>query len=157
MHIKLLRRVDRYIIWMMIFFFCRWKYLFCRKTKTILQDPKKILIIRLWWLGSTILTFPMVKQLQDHYGQNVQYDVLGTKRNLFLLKKQNYFKRYFDFFDIRDLVTLLKMIKSYDIVIDTEEYFRASTLLSIRLGKYSVWFGALQSRKIWYKRRNNYG
>jgi ADP-heptose:LPS heptosyltransferase len=58
------------------------------KKKHIIQHPKTILIVRLWALGSSLLTFPMIKQLQDYYGKDVQYDLLATSRNIGVFKNQ---------------------------------------------------------------------
>jgi hypothetical protein len=83
MNVKILRFVDTYVMGFFILCFFWLKYLPTRKGK-----PKKILVIRLWALGSSLLSFPMIKQLQDHYGKNVQYDLLATSRNMGVFKNQ---------------------------------------------------------------------
>ncbi len=150
MRIKVLRWVDIIVVWTFILLFFWLTYLFGSRKSSLVTHPKKVLIIRIWWLWSALLTFPMIKQLQDTYGTSVRYDVLGSARTLSLMKRQWYFTSYFDLFRIKDLLKLLFSCKSYDVVIDTEEYFRTTTLLSMWLGKISIWFGALRNRRVWY-------
>jgi hypothetical protein len=44
----------------------------------------------------------------------------------------------FNIFSIKDLLKLIISFKKYDIVIDTEEYFKISAFMSMRLGKINV-------------------
>jgi hypothetical protein len=64
------------------------KYLCVKNKKSRISHPKKILVIRLWALGSSLLSFPMIKQLQDYYGKSVQYDLLATSRNIGVFQNQ---------------------------------------------------------------------
>gem|GEM_PF-6698635 len=83
MNVKLLKFMDRYIIGFFVLVFFWLKYF-----STIKKSPKKILIVRLWALGSSLLSFPMIKQLEDYFGKNVQYDLLATSRNIGVFKNQ---------------------------------------------------------------------
>ena len=147
--IKILRYIDKYLIWFLCLIFFQLKYIPFKKEK-YLKQSKKILVIRLWALWSSLLTFPMIKQLKDFYWENVKIDLLASNRNLWVFKNQWYFQHLYNLFDFKTLIKLIFKFKNYDIVIDTEEYFRISALLSVWLGKISIWFWELFSRKICY-------
>ncbi len=66
MQVKIQRFVDKYLIWFLCLAFFWLKYIPFRKEK-YLKYPKRILVIRLWALWSSLLTFPMIKQLKDFY------------------------------------------------------------------------------------------
>jgi len=155
MQVKIQRFIDKYIIWFLnlIFF---WLKFFPFNKKKYIHKPKKILVIRLWALGSSLLTFPMIKQLKYFYWNNVQIDLLATKRNKVVFKNQWYFSYIYNLFSFKDLIKLIFKFKTYDIVIDTEEYFRISALLSCWLGKVSIGFWVLPERKICYNYPINY-
>lgn len=83
MNVRLLRCIDKYVMGFFILILFRLKYLSVSPKR-----PKKILVIRLWALGSSLLSFPMIKQLEDHYGKDVRYDLLATSRNSGVFKNQ---------------------------------------------------------------------
>ena len=148
MWIKLLRYLDQYLFWLLNYLFFGLKFLPFNKSK-YLKQPKKILIIRLWALGSSILTFPMIKQLRNNF-PNTEIDLLATNRNQTVFKNQWYFNKIYNLFSWKDLLKLFFNFKKYDVVIDTEEYFRITTLLSCWLGKVSIGFAEILSRKLCY-------
>lgn len=148
--IRVLRFVDAYLAWLFILLFFRLKYLFLPMRKSLIRAPKKILVIRLRALGSSLLTFPMIKQLEDHYGKDVQYDLLATSRNIGVFKNQCYFRQMYNLFSVKGFLKMLLSFKKYDIVIDVEEYFRTSSFFALRTGKVSSGFGNLRTRKIAY-------
>lgn len=150
MKIKLLRNIDKYVIWFLILILFRLKYLFIRKKETLIKKPKKILVIRMWALWSSLLTFPMIKQLKEHYWKWVQYDLLASTRNIWVYKNQWYFKKMYNLFSIKDLLKLICSIKKYDIVIDTEDYFMISGFMSMRLWKINVWYKNIKIRWLTY-------
>lgn len=150
MPIKLFRIIDKYIVWFMILIFFRLKYLFSYHKKQIIKQPKKILVIRLWALWSSLLTFPMIKQLEDHYWKNVQYSLLATSRNIGVFKNQLYFSKTYNLFKIKDILTLIFSFKKYDIVIDVEEYFMISAFMSMWLGKINIWYNNIKLRWLVY-------
>ncbi len=147
--IKILRNIDKYLFGFFNYLSFWLKFLPFNKSK-YLKQPKKILIIRLWALGSSILTFPMIKQLKDHLWPNIQLDLLATNRNQAVFKNQWYFNKIYNLFSWKDLLKLIFRFKYYDIIIDTEEYFRLTSLLSIWLGKVNIWFWEILSRKLCY-------
>jgi heptosyltransferase-2 len=150
MNIKLLRFLDKYIIGFFILCLFWLKYFFVCQKKYIIKHPKKILIIRLRALWSSLLTFPMIKQLQDHYCKEVQYDLLASSRNIWVFKNQWYFGKIFNIFSFKDILKLFLSFKKYDIVIDAEEYFMVSSLFSIRTGKINIWYNNIKVRWLAY-------
>ena len=150
MHVKILRIIDKYLLWFFILIFFWLKYLFIWKKNKLIEKPKKILVIRMWALWSSLLTFPMIKQLEKYFGKWVQYDLLASTRNIWVYQNQWYFKNMYNLFSIKDLFVLLFSFKKYDIVIDTEEYFRISTFMSLWLGKINVWYDNLRIRWLAY-------
>jgi ADP-heptose:LPS heptosyltransferase len=133
MNVKVLRIIDKYLIWFFIILFFWLKYIFAWKKSNIIQKPKKILVIRVRALWSSLLTFPMIKQLEDYYWKWVQYDLLASTRNIWVYKNQWYFKNMYNLFSFKDVLKLICSFKKYDIVIDTEEYFMISALISLWL------------------------
>lgn len=150
MNIKILRFIDKYLFWFLILISFWLKYLYIFKKKELIKKPKKILVIRLWVLWSSLLAFPMIRQLKEYYWNNVELDLLATNRNIWIFKNQWYFKNSYNVFDIKSLFKLIFSFKKYDLVIDTEEYFKLSWLLSIWLGKISTWFSSLIIRWLSY-------
>ena len=150
MNIWLLRKIDKYIIGLFILLFFWLKYVFVYKKKDIIQHPKKILVIRLWALWSSLLTFPMIKQLQDHYGKNGKYDLLATSRNIGVFKNQWYFDQIYNLFSLKGVLKILFSFIKYDIVIDAEEYFCISSMISLWVGKITVGYGNVFIRKLAY-------
>jgi len=149
MWVKILRIVDNYIFWLFCLLFFWLKYIPLKKEKYI-KKPKKILIIRLWALWSSILTFPMIKQLKEKYWNNIEIDLLATNRNIVVYKNQWYFKNIYNLFNFKELFKLILSFKKYDVVIDTEEYFRISALVSVWLWKVIIGFWKIFTRRICY-------
>lgn len=150
MNVKIFRMIDKYFFWTLILLFFWLKYIFIYKKNVIRIHPKKILVIRLRALGSSLLTFPMIKQLRDHYGEQVQYDFLASSRNIWIFKNQWYFQNMYNLFRIKDVIKLFLSFKKYDIVIDAEEYFKVSSLISLRTGKLTIGYNNLWIRKLTY-------
>lgn len=161
MWIKLLRFVDKYIFWLLILIFFWIKYFFIWNKSKLITQPKKILVIRLWALGSSLLSFNMIKELRNHYWDDVQIDLLASTRNIWVFKNQWYFENIYNLLNYKDLLKFIFSFKKYDIVLDTEEYFRASSLISFWVWKINVGYNNLKVRwlaynsPVWYDDRNH--
>lgn len=149
MNIKLLRCIDKYLFGFLVILFLPLKYLYFFKKNKVISAPQKVLVIRLWALWSSLLTFSMITELRNHYG-SIQYDLLCTSRNQNVFKNQWYFHNFYNLFSLKGILTLFFLFKKYDIVIDAEDYFRVSTLSSLWLWKVTVWYGNIFSRSLWY-------
>ena len=150
MPVKTLRSIDKYLIWFFILLFFWIKYFFVWRKEKLIKKPKEILVIRLWALWSSLLTFPMIKQLEEHFWKWVQYDLLASTRNIWVFKNQWYFKNMYNLFNVKDLLKLICSFKKYDIVIDTEDYFMISGFMSMRLWKINVWYKNIKVRWLAY-------
>ena len=129
MNVKLIRLVDRHagnFLLLILGIFVRTQPL---------GKPKNILLIQLWGIGESILTLPAINALRKSYKGRIS--VLCTSRN-----KDVYFKNPDldlvisikpGFFSI--LKAMIKNFRSYDLVIDMEEYLNTSALLSFSIGK----------------------
>lgn len=139
------KKVDKYIgpfldllLWP---FKCRGK----------LRKPKRILIVRLWAIGESILTLPMIKALKERF-PNAKIDVLVRDKAY----KQVFYKNE----DIDTLVywkfsNLTKKFHAYDLAIDTEPYLNISAISSFFMAKKSIGFShgfraLLYNKKIRY-------
>jgi len=144
--IKLQRFVDRFIGNIL----CNLFWPFKPQKKNIFQ-PKKILIVKLWAVGESILTLPLISELKKKY-PNTQIDVLVRKRNkdiytlnknigaVLLLNKKN----------------VISNFKKYDLVFDCEPYLNISAILSFWLGKQTIGFSHGQRAKLYnYKIKYN--
>lgn len=150
MNVKAFRKIDKYVIWSFILLFFLLKYIFVWKKSKIIKKPKKILVIRLWALWSSILTFPMIRQLEEYYGKWIQYALLASSRNIRVYKNQWYFQNLYNLFSFKDILKLICSFKKYDIVIDAEEYFMISAFMSMRLWKINCWYTNIKIRWLAY-------
>ena len=107
---------------------------------------ERIVIVKLWALGDSLMTLPMVKALRKKY-PNAKISVLCRKVNY-----QVYDQKFVDeilFFDGWGMLALLLHFKRYDIAIDTDPWLRCSALLNWYLGKKRVGYAG-QIRSILY-------
>lgn len=125
--------------------------IFCNRA--LPENPKNILVVRLWTLGETMLTLPMIKKLHEEF-PNAKITVLCRNRNKVIFK-------YVDFvdeillFERENFGKILGRHGHFDLAIDTEPYLRISGLLTRFLGKASIGFdhsvrGLLYSNKVRY-------
>jgi len=98
----------------------------------------------------------MIKQLKEFYWDNLEYAVLTTSRTISIYKNQEYFNEHINLLSFKDFIKLVFSFKKYDIVIDTEDYFNISSLLSLWLWKINIWFSPIFSRRIAYNNSIEY-
>ena len=135
------RKVDKFLGNLLIFLFQP----FVRR-KERAPKKKRILIIRLWTLGESLLTLPMVKACKD---QGYDVTVLVTKRSKRVFERLPFVDTIMD---ITDWPQLLLKAKHFDYAIDTEPYLNASALLSWFFGKRSIGFGGLYRERMYSHR-----
>lgn len=151
MFFNLLRLVDRYVFGALIVLLSPLKFFHgFRSTASVIAKPKKVLVIRLWALGSSLLTFPMIVRLREHYGEGVEYHLLASNRNISAFKNQGYFSKTFNLFAPKDFLALICRPKGYDVVVDAEEYFRISSLMALWCGKLSSGYSNIFTRSCAY-------
>lgn len=137
--IPLIRAIDKYIGNLIILFLSLFKF----KNNAIIKNTKNVLIIRLWTLGESLLTIPIIKKLKD---EGYCVSVLVTKRSKGVFENINFID---EIIDLENFWELLKNFKKYDVVIDTEPYLNISTILGWFLGKNVIGFKGLFRDKIY--------
>lgn len=144
MGFDLLRYIDRFVIgWILRGIW------WIRRNHSVPKKPRKILIIRLWALGSSLLTFPLIEELREMYPE-AEFHLLATNRNMGIFQNQWYFNSIFNLFSLLDLFRLLLSFNRYDIIVDTEEYFRISALIAYWCWKISIGYSNLKNRAAGY-------
>ena len=105
-----------------------------------INEVKKILFIRAWALGATILTLPTLKLLKEKFPE-AEIDVLTIKTGeLFIRSVEGIKVRKLSF---KWVMKKIFQPKSYDLVIDTEDFSNISAMISRWVGKISIGFGYL--------------
>lgn len=157
MNTGMLRYFDK-IIWKpaswILFLF---KKIFRKKrnvNKLINFTPKKILLIKLWWIWSVVLLSPVVNNLKKKY-PDAKIHFL-TKKWLHTIYNNDVFDKIYTLNvwgilnAIKDfIVEPFKLIREkYDLVIDFEviSYYTA-TLTFLLNSKYSIWFKIIWKTK----------
>ena len=131
--ITTMRNIDKYIGNLIIFSLSIFK---CKNQVNNIKG-KNILVIRLWTLGESLLTLPMIKRLKkDDY--NISILITNRSKGVF---------ENIDFIDevveLENFWEVLKKFKKYDVVIDTEPYFNISAIIGWFLGKNVIGFKGL--------------
>lgn len=134
MKIKFFRVIDRVIgavlivlLWLLMLFFPKHR-----------EKPKEILIIKLWAIGESIVTLPMITALKKAYPRS-KITVLCRDR------VRQVFEGNKDISEIISaepfsLLALLPKFRHFDLAIDCEPYLNESTLLSRYLSKRTIGF-----------------
>jgi len=137
--ISILRNIDRYFGNLIIAFLSIFNNIYKKEEKNL----KNILIIRLWTLGESLLTLPMIKRLKKE-GYNIS--VLVTKRSKGVFENVDFVD---EIVDLEDFISVIKKFKKYDVVIDTEPYLNISAILGWFLGKKVIGFKGLFRDKLY--------
>ncbi|MEM4264028.1 MAG: glycosyltransferase family 9 protein [Candidatus Woesearchaeota archaeon] len=98
----------------------------------------KILIIKLWAMGESILTLPMIKELRKAY-PSAKISVLCRERNKDVYTLNPDIDEII-LFEPKNIFGLIKLFKRFDLVIDCEPYLKTSALASFYLGKRRIGF-----------------
>ncbi len=124
------RIVDRYVGTIL----CSILGVLSQKNANIPKQVNKIIIIKLWAVGESILTLPMIRLLKKRY-PNARIDVLTRRRNKDV---------YLDNTDISSVYLLeefpLHLFRKYDLSFDCEPYLNLSAILSFLISKVQVGF-----------------
>jgi len=135
--IKFLKIFDKYVIFCLCVPVIILSRLFPAK-----MGKRKILIIRLWALGDSVVSLPMIRGFRKNY-PNAKIDVLAHKRNFEVYYENKDIDRIIEF----NIFNLIKLAGKYDICVDTEPFLNFSAILSWWTGAYSIGFNhGLRSR-----------
>ncbi len=126
MKVKLAKITDKYLILILCYILSILKIFKAEKKR------KKIAIIRLWSLGETILTLPMIKRIKDKYPDS-KITVICTTQNKLLFENQDFIDEIQTFSP-----KLSFMFKKFDLAIDTEPFMNLGSFLSFWLAKNSI-------------------
>ncbi len=117
------------------------KYVFsipCAILKAKSKKPKKIkkiLVIKLWALGDSILLLPTIKALKEKY-PSARIDVLAHPKNKVIFEGQKFIDEIIDF----GFFNILKLFGRYDLCIDAEPFLNVSAIIAFLSGKYRIGF-----------------
>jgi len=93
------------------------------------EGIERILILRPGGIGDAVLTFPMIRALNEYYDR-AAIDVLGERRNAQVYRINNLVRQVFCY-DRHPLATLRRIARTrYQLVIDTEQYHHLSSVVA---------------------------
>jgi heptosyltransferase-2 len=101
-------------------------------------EPKKILVIKLWAMGESILTLPMIRAIKKKY-PHAQVDVLCTNRVKSVYAGNKDVHEVISK-SISALAFKLFSRRTYDIAFDCEPYLNCSALLAWKLARRRIGF-----------------
>ncbi len=110
-------------------------YLFKASRDKKLDSVNKILIIKFWALGDSIVLLPLFDALRKKY-PDAQIDVLAHKRNKIIFEGQKNIDNIIEF----SASNILKNIGRYDLCIDAEPALNVSAVVGFLLSKYNIGF-----------------
>ena len=101
-------------------------------------EPKRILIIKLWAFGDSVVLLPAIRELRKRYPR-ARIEVLCRDRikSVFLGIRGINEVRSAEFLS---LLALLPRLRKYDVAVDAEPYLNISALLGWWLGKRRIGF-----------------
>jgi len=128
------KKIDKYFGNLLILIFSIFSFF----PKKKINEPKSILIVRLWTIGETLLTFPMISELRKKF-PNVKIAVLcrNANKKIFEMKKD---VDEIILFESNNIFSIFLKLRKFDFSIDTEPWFRISALLSFWLAKRRIGF-----------------
>ena len=113
-------------------------------------EVKKILIIRPGGIGDAVFLLPILKILRE---QSISFDIICEKRNAEVFISQGY--GVYIYTDFKQLFSVLQ--KSYDVVIDTEQWHYLSALVSYFVkAPYKIGFSSRLLRAKLFNKRVSY-
>tara|TARA_Y100000310_G_C20699391_1_gene828309 strand:- start:811 stop:1920 length:1110 start_codon:yes stop_codon:yes gene_type:complete len=118
-----------------------------RKKKGI-ENPKKVLFLKMWSLGDAVLTLPLIKALRTNH-QSIQIDVLCHKKIKAIFENNKNINNLMLFDTSLKAIRYIKLFKKYDLCIDTDPFLNISALASWYSAKVTLGFSHNQRSKIY--------
>jgi heptosyltransferase II len=140
--VKLQRFIDRFFGFFLVSFLFLFR-IFDRKP----TQKRRFLIIKLWAIGDSILTLPMIRGIRENF-RDATVDVL-TRNRVMDLYSSYPVDRLFNLDNKKDFQKLLRLWRSYDVVIDGEPYLNISAVLAFFLGKERIGFSRQGRSKLY--------
>ncbi len=128
MRISIYRFIDKVIggvlIHFLYFIFILPKNLAKDKSKKF--HPRKILVIKLWAIGDSIVALPLIKILKKRFPDS-QIDVLTRDRTIAVFKGNTDLNKIIS---LDSIISTISILRKYDLAIDLEPYLNLSALIS---------------------------
>ncbi|MEK6887005.1 MAG: glycosyltransferase family 9 protein [Nanoarchaeota archaeon] len=96
---------------------------------------KKILVVKLWALGDSIVLLPTLVALKKQFPK-AELHVLSHPRNKVVFEGQPFIDQVIDF----GLINILKLFRKYDVCIDSEPALNVSAVISFFASKHTIGF-----------------
>jgi len=147
--ILLQRKIDRYLFSSLCSFFSIFKRDSGINKSSKVPDKnkiKKILVIKLWALGDSVVLLPTLAALKKQF-PNAELHVLAHRRNKVVFEGQPFVDKIIDF----GVLNVLKLFRKYDICIDSEPALNVSAVISFLASKNTVGFSHGTRAKLYSK------
>lgn len=147
--VKIERIIDRYLFGLLVPILSLFRF-FDKKIDE--KKNKKILVVKLWAIGDSVLSLALIKALK----KTGTVDVLTRKRVIDVYRSYEVNKIY-DMDNTKEFLKLLSKGRQYDYVFDLEPYLNLSAIFSFILGKQRVgfsnqWRSMLYNEKIKFRK-----
>jgi len=143
--VKILRIVDKYAGYIIVFFMSVFRIFDCRK-----QEKQKFLVIKLWAIGDSVLTLSLIKGLRKSFKEcTIDVLILNRVKDVYECYHTD---RIFCMDSFTDQMNLIRRFRGYDLVFDCEPYFNLSAILAFLLGKERIGFSG-QFRSLLYSKK----
>ncbi len=129
--VRLGRIIDKYVFSPLCFLLG----LFSKKRQLDKKNVKRILVIKLWALGDSIVLLPLLDALRKVYPK-AKIDILSHKQNRIIFENRKSISNIVNF----GILNILKMKKDYDLCIDTEPALSVSGFVAFIMSKYRIGF-----------------
>jgi heptosyltransferase-2 len=145
----ILRYLDKYLFGFVALTLGVFVYVFSSKKRT-LSDNSHLLIIKLWAVGDSVNSLPMIHVLRKLYPA-ATIDVCARAANAKVYEGQPFIDTII-LFELFNISSIMRMFKKYDFVIDTEPFLNISALLAWYMGKTRIGFAG-KTRSMFYQYR----
>ena len=143
--VKLQRFVDKYIGFFIVFILNLFR-IFDKKP----EKRKRILVIKLWAIGDSVLTLPLIKAIKTKF-KNSKVDVLTRNRIISVFQAYDNIDNIYSMDNKSQFTKLLLDFRKYDVVFDCEPYLNLSAILGFILGKQRIGFSNQWRSKLYNK------
>ncbi len=128
--------IDKYIGGLLCLLFYPLKFV---RNSTKAVEPRKILFVKLWAIGESVLTLPTIDAIRKRYGDFVRIDVLTRKKNSDVYT-DNAIITSVHILTFFRLPSFFLFFHHYDLAFDLEPFFRLSAILTFLFSKRSIGF-----------------
>ena len=112
-------------------------------------DIRKVLLVRPGGIGDAVLLCPAIRRIKEALGAEI--DVLAEKRNQEVFGLCPGLRKVFTYDD--DLSILKPLFRNYDLIIDTEQWYRLSAIFArLARGKLRAGFSTNNRKKLFHRR-----